>query len=654
MIQILYPIVLSLGYVYLNFVFELLQKKHNIVYWLSLLLFVVALVIVLNYPPLEPVTLEGLNLVIYVPTQAFVVSIWLAFIVAPGYATYLCIKKLRSTNDLQLKKQIRLVVTGSLLSNTVSLITLSAHLVTDYHILVRFASIGILFDTIFLCLAIRMHHFLCVDVEKLEHSFNLIFDNVHEAVLLLESNGAVIQINRSARKLLGSCAEKYTHKDLQERIKGYRFSDDFNVAPATFTDEFGTHEMLISQSPIKSNDSSLGKLLIMHDVTTQKRAEQQLTRERNLESIGQLAAGIAHDFNNILCGIVSNINLARMEVEHNLNAQQILAQAESTALSARGLTRQILSFSKENTRIDEQFYIKDLISEIAEFTVRGSGVSVSVETDKVPVIVKGDKSQIRQVFQNLIINSIQAMSDGGEIIVKTETVSSNDCLPSNLKPTTYFKASITDHGHGMSEEVKARVFEPFFSTKKSGCGLGLAVAFSVLDNHGGCLTVQSQKGKGTTCTVFIPAQIKELKPPEEDTLLQELKTGSVLIMDDYAPVRLSLSLILKRLGYSVDQAAKGEEALMLYDKKVAQGNTYIAVITDLTVPGAMGGCELARTLLQRDPEMKIIVSSGYSDEAEFNDYKKYGFAAVLHKPYNIKELKKVLLALYPATETACK
>ncbi|MDG5816316.1 ATP-binding protein [Chitinispirillales bacterium ANBcel5] len=642
--SLILPIILSLGFLFLNFVLELIKEKRKKLYWLSMVMFIVSVLITTIFPPLEILHLP--NTYIYVPSVWLVIAFFLSLIISPVYSLWLCIKRIQRSNDAQLVKQLRLVLIGSLISTMISITAICSPVFLQTLFLMRFASLGILINTAFLFFAIRVHHLFYVDVEKVEHSFNVIFENVHDAVLLLEANGSAVQINSSARKLFNTPVMKLTRSFLEQHIKGYSFIQDGDAISASISDNLDTKDLIISQSLVKRSDASFGKLLIIHDITMQKRAEQQLTREKNLQSIGQLAAGIAHDFNNFLCGIVANISLARLELDAKSNAAQILSQGEATALSARGLTRQILSFSKGSSLPGEIFELNEIIKDTAEFSTRGSDIKLHFESDLNPVFIKGDKTQIRQVIQNIVINAIQSMQQGGDIKIKIEKTKDTNTA-AGFKPGNYLKVIIQDQGCGMAPEISSRVFEPYFTTKSTGSGLGLAVAYSIIKNHKGILTIDSKLNQGTTSTIFLP--ITETQAPVK-TIPEDLRvqtSGRILLMDDYAPVRLSLALLLKRLGFSVDEASSGDQALKIFKAAHREGKRYSAVITDLTVPNGMGGCQLAKQLHLIDPALIIIISSGYSEEVEFSDYKSYGFAAALHKPYNINELKKVLASALP-------
>jgi two-component system cell cycle sensor histidine kinase/response regulator CckA len=642
--NIIVPFILSLGFVFLNFIYKLLEKNRDFQYWVSLSIFMLSVFITFIYPPIKFHSVPGYNAPVPIPSISLIVSFFMALTIIPSYAFYLCIRHMQISKNIQLIHQLRLIVMGALISTPVSLFTvcIGPVLFQNYTIL-RFGSLGILISSVFMYHAIKNHFFLSVNIEQIENSFYRIFENVHDSVILLDSEGDAVQINRSAEQLFGCPASKLTGDKLEKCISGYKFTNECTDAPASLMGSSNKqHQLLISQSLIKANDISYGKLLIIRDITIQKNAEQQMVRAQNLEAIGQLAGGIAHDFNNYLCGIISNLALVKMELDVDSKAAQILSLGEATALSARALTRQLLTFSKEHTPINEVFDVNRLIIDTGNFVRSGSDISLRYDLNKIPINIKGDKGQLRQVFQNVIMNAVQSMPGGGEIEItgRVEEISLSN-LP-DINPGLYYKIDIKDHGEGIPPEILPRIFEPYFTTKSNGNGLGLSIVYSILKKHGGYINVASQIGEGSIFTIHLPVT-GEVLPAAHPAPSQNIHaSGRILIMDDYMPVRYSLSRLLERIGYVVDQASSGKEALDLYDKTINSGENYYAVITDLTVPGGMGGIELAENLHKRDPSLRIIVSSGFSGEVELSKFKELGFSGILHKPYNFNELQDIL------------
>ncbi len=389
---------------------------------------------------------------------------------------------------------------------------------------------------------------------------------------------------------------------------------------------------------------------LMIDITEHKRMEEELLKAQKLESLSVLAGGIAHDFNNLLMGILGNLSLARMAVSPGDQINERLEAAEKATLRARDLTQQLLTFAKGGAPIKETASIAHLIGDTAEFALRGSNVrcDVRLPDDLWPVEV--DEGQMSQVIQNLIINADQAMPEGGVLRIRAEnvTVSSEGDLP--LPPGRYVKVTFTDQGVGIPEEHLSKVFDPFFTTKQKGSGLGLATAYSIIKRHGGHIAVESTLGAGTTFTIYLPASEKPLPPEVTSREEAPVGRGHVLLMDDEAIIRDVGSQMLACLGYEVDVARDGNEAIRLYREKKERGEPYDVVIMDLTVRGGMGGREAIKKLLEFDPQARVIVSSGYSNDPIMAEYGRYGFRGVVAKPYKLQDLSRVLDQVMNGTE----
>jgi CheY-like chemotaxis protein len=358
--------------------------------------------------------------------------------------------------------------------------------------------------------------------------------------------------------------------------------------------------------------------------------------------VGILAGGIAHDFNNILTSILGNISTAIMHTTPKSEISQILTNAEKAALHARDLTMQLLTFSKGGAPLKTSASITDLIKDSTNFMLRGSNVKCEFSLPDELWPVEIDEGQMSQVINNLIINADQAMPDGGniEIRAKNVVIRPEDIIP--LKKGKYIKVSIKDHGKGITKKNLAKIFDPYFTTKTGGSGLGLSVAYSIIKNHDGYITVKSRPGKGTTFYIYLPAS--QDKIPEKRLLEENLYIGKgkVLVMDDEEIVRDTLDTMLKNLGCEVVCVKDGAEAIVMYQQSRETGKPFDVVIMDLTIPGGMGGKETIKKLRELDPEVKAIVSSGYYDDPIMSYYQAYGFSSVIAKPYRITELSQIL------------
>lgn len=399
---------------------------------------------------------------------------------------------------------------------------------------------------------------------------------------------------------------------------------------------------LLSDAVTDASGHIIGIVTSCEDITERKRLEEELLKVSKLESVSTLSGGIAHDFNNILTIILGKISLAKMLLNHQDETFEILGDAEKGCKRAKELTNQLLTFSKGGAPIKKTASILEIVRESIDFALRGSNVrcDLSVHDDLWPVEV--DEGQMYQVINNLFINAVQAMPGGGTINVRTENVviRQKDALP--LKDGKYVKISIKDQGVGIPKEHLQRIFDPFFTTKQSGSGLGLATTYSIVRKHDGYITVESELGVGTTFHIYLPAAANEI---EIKTALEDRPVvgyGRVLIMDDEEVLRESTGDLLEHIGYDVETVADGAEAINMYRKAREAGAPFDVVIMDLTIPGGMGGKDAIKRLLEIDPDVKAIVSSGYSNDPVMAAFREYGFSGVVSKPYKIEELGDVL------------
>jgi PAS domain S-box-containing protein len=379
---------------------------------------------------------------------------------------------------------------------------------------------------------------------------------------------------------------------------------------------------------------------VNQDITERKRMEEELLRAQKLESVGVLAGGIAHDFNNILATILGNVSLARMKVDPEDELFDLLREAETASTRAQTLTKQLLTFAKGGAPVKETTSIKDILKESSLFVLRGSkcGCEFSIAEDLWPAEV--DVGQISQVINNIVINANQAMPKGGIIQVAAENLIIKDRHGLPLKQGKYIRISIKDQGVGITKEHLANIFDPYFTTKQEGSGLGLATSYSIIKNHDGHITVESQLGVGTTFHIYLPASDKAVPEKEEVKLIKG--QGRILVMDDEASLRKMLGRMLKNLDYESEYAKDGAEAIRMYKDAQEAEKPYDAVILDLTIPGGMGGKDTVKKLLEINPEVKAIVYSGYADDPVLANFQEYGFKGMMPKPFESRSLGKVL------------
>jgi nitrogen-specific signal transduction histidine kinase/CheY-like chemotaxis protein len=401
----------------------------------------------------------------------------------------------------------------------------------------------------------------------------------------------------------------------------------------------------IHSSPIIQDEQIVGIRGIIVDISEAKKREKERLVLSKLESTGMLAAGLAHDFNNLLAIILGNLQVAKMSLDLGEQIAVFLDAAEKGVLSARELTRQLITFSKEELPIKKPVVLSHLLREQALFTLSGSSVKSDFSFAPDLWAVEADENQLAQSFRNIILNSREAMPQGGIIMVKAENVEVTGDGRWPLPTGNYVKITISDQGSGIPEKILPRIFDPYFSTKQrgiqKGMGLGLTICHSVIKKHGGLITATSKPDEGTTMTIYLPAsatQISIRSSPKDHAA----RDSKILIMDDEEMVRTMARALLGRMGFQVEVAEKGEQAVELYQKAMALECPFDAVILDLTVRGGMGGKETIEKLLQIDPGVRAIVSSGYDEDPVMRNYDQYGFKGVLAKPYLISDLSDAL------------
>ncbi len=403
-----------------------------------------------------------------------------------------------------------------------------------------------------------------------------------------------------------------------------------------------------SAAPIRDSRSEIiGVVLVFRDITEQRQLEQEVMKAQKLESLGLLAGGIAHDFNNILAAVLGNISIAQV-LAKNEKLLQRLEVAESAALRAKDLTQQLLTFSKGGAPIKKTIAIEDVIRETTEFALRGSRVRsvLNIAEDLRPVEV--DPGQISQVVNNMVINAMQAMPEGGLIRISADSITLGEDSVLPLDPGGYVRVDIADQGVGIPPASLDKIFDPYYTTKRSGSGLGLASCFSIISKHSGHITVESVLNEGTTFSIYLPSSGKQVDDREKHELKTHKGQGHVLIMDDEVAVREVAREMLEHMGYTVGEAEDGKQALDKYMAAKESGAPFDVVIMDLTIPGGMGGQETLEKLLQYDPEVTAIVSSGYSTDPVMANYRKFGFKGVVAKPYRVTDLSEAMESLRQA------
>ena len=495
-----------------------------------------------------------------------------------------------------------------------------------------------------------------------EH-LSVILESIEDAVIETDAEGRVRFLNRRAQELLGlSETETHCGKALCDLFRD--ISRDADALCATIlgnarsaneaylhpSDLESTHPtegrrvLRATGAPIRSQgaDELHGLVVVLRDVTDERQREEDMQRAAKLESLGLLAGGISHDFNNILTVISGNVSTALALCKPSEDVADLLREVQAGCEQAASLTHQLLTFAKGGKPIKTATDAARLARQAAKFASRGSSVVCDYQFDADLWLAEVDSGQIGQVVSNLVINAVQAMPDGGTITVAAHNrqVEEGDSLPLDSGP--YVVLQVRDTGCGIEPDVLARIFEPYFTTKERGSGLGLASAYSTVQQHGGHLAVQSEVGKGTVFTAYLPATRDSVQVSKERDGATLEGTARILFMDDEPGIRSLAKTVFNSTDYGVDTARDGEEAIALFRQAIEEGAPYDLVVLDLTVRGGLGGVQALKELRALDPSIKAVVSSGYSDDAAMANYTEFGFQAAVAKPWTVREFRSVV------------
>ncbi len=370
---------------------------------------------------------------------------------------------------------------------------------------------------------------------------------------------------------------------------------------------------------------------------------RDVEKASKIESLGIFAGGIAHDFNNLLTAIVGNLSMAKILASREDDLHGILTDAEKATLRARSLTRQLLTFSKGGVPIKRTTSIRDLLTDTVNFILSGSHIKSDFSFSADLWDVDIDEDQMSQVINNLIINAMQSMPHGGKISISACNREVLDADDPDLEAGRYVNITITDQGQGIPEKMLKNIFDPYFTTKEMGSGLGLAVSYSIIKKHAGHITVSSKEGSGTTFRLFLPSSRERQDAVEKKIVNEEVSlSGRVLFMDDEEIIRITGKKMLTHIGFDVVCTKDGDETFEVYRREKENGRPFDLVIMDLTIPGGMGGREAIGRLRQYNPDVVAVASSGYSNDPVLARFTEYGFSERLTKPYQYEEMKAVL------------
>ena len=493
-----------------------------------------------------------------------------------------------------------------------------------------------------------------------EQLYESLLKSTPDAVAIYNLNGKATYINPTFTQIFG-----FTMKDVKEKRIPFVPESEKDKTAAGYeqvlqgeslsgfetrrlTKDGRILDIILSSSCFYDHEgNATGIIVILRDVTETKKTEKQLQQAQRMEAIGTLAGGIAHDFNNLLMGIQGHTSLTLMDMDSSHPHFTHLKGIEDHVESAADLTKQLLAFAIGGKYEVKPTDLKELVNKSSEMFGRTKKeITIHKKSQKDIWTVEADQNQIEQVLLNIYVNAWQSMPGGGEVHLEIENVTLDEGFvkPYDLKPGRYVKISIADTGVGMDKATQAKIFHPFFTTKEMsrGTGLGLASAYGIIKNHGGIINVHSEKGRGATFNMFLPASGKKVTKGRGST--EEIVRGSetILLVDDEDIIIDVGQEILKTIGYKVLTAKSGNAAVELYK---ANHNEIDMVILDMIMPDMDGG-ETYDRLREINPDIKVLLSSGYSIDGLASEIMLRGCNGFIQKPFNMKDLSQTIRAIF--------
>lgn len=493
-----------------------------------------------------------------------------------------------------------------------------------------------------------------------------------EGFISTDIDSQIILLNPAAEEMIETSMENSLGKPIQSIIQFRHDKDHTPINPtelvlttgktivvksALLVNNLG-YEFLVeaSVSPvIDAGQALIGTVMVFRDIQTRKKTEEYLIKSIKLESVRTLSGGIAHDFNNILTGILGNISLAKYMLKPDDKIYSLMLDAEKASMRAKGLSQQLLALSKGGILFKQATQLADLIYDATRFVLSG----VSFETEfSIPDniwIVEIDRGQIAQVIHNLILNAREAMPNGGQLRIEccnTTLDSSNRKIP--LPDGNYVRVSVIDTGTGISKQNLPKIFDPYYTTKGEGQGLGLATSFTIVRNHNGYITVDSVEGKGSTFTFYLPTVQESRKLGPVQSLNKNSGSVRILVIEDEENIRAILRVLFTSHDWLADYCASGQEGLTYFQRALEDNKPYDLVFLDLTLPGELDGRETFQSIKNLDPYVKAVITSGYTEDPVILNFKQYGFSMAITKPFRISDLEKTLLTLLNSADEGSK
>jgi PAS domain S-box-containing protein len=484
-----------------------------------------------------------------------------------------------------------------------------------------------------------------------ERAISALLNATADLALLVDAEGTILACNEAMAHHYGASVEEMVGTNLaslmNEPVVARRQAIGLEVLrtgqPLIFEDEndnrWGEHSLY----PVRDAQGRVAAIAIYsRDVTAKYALREEALKAQKLAALELLSGGVAHDFNNLLQVVLGNLQVAQHPHAGPEKIRQALANAERAGMRARDLTRQFVNFSRAGADTHVVLCLADLVHETATLALSGSRHTLQFTAAPHLWPTEVDVAQMGQVVHNLVLNALQAMPEGGTIWVSLDNQSLTESALTGPLPGQYVRMIVRDEGQGMAAAQIRYIFEPYYTTKHDGVGLGLSNVLSIITHHGGHITVDSEPGQGATFTVYLPAAGGVVGAPEEDSAEAPGGSERVLFMDDDEGIRELARDVLADLGYSVQTASCGEEALTLYAAALDEGQPYDAVLLDLTVQGGAGGRETICDLLEMDPLVRAIVCTGHTASAVVARPADYGFRAVITKPFDLADLARTL------------